>query len=89
MRLVFEANKQRFFSAYRRAQRKDPTLEGTVTLKLAIAPNGSVQSCTIGRSELNNDGLHKRLLSNCRRMKFKNRPEVKVANIEFPINFIP
>ncbi|MBM97226.1 MAG: hypothetical protein CMI09_15415 [Oceanospirillaceae bacterium] len=89
MRLVFEANKQRFFSAYRRAQRQDPTLEGTVTLKLAIAPNGQVTSCTIGSSELNNDGLHKRLLSNCRRMKFKSRPEVDVANVEFPINFIP
>ncbi len=89
MRLVFESNKQRFFSAYRRAQRSDPTLEGTVSLKLEIAPSGKVASCTIGRSELNNEALHKRLLSSCRRMQFKNRPEVQVANVEFPINFIP
>jgi len=89
LRLVFETNKQRFFSAYRRAQRDDPTLAGTVVLDVTILPNGSVQSCEIGSSELNNDGLHKRLLSQCRRMQFKDRPEVETANVEFPINFVP
>ncbi|WP_221793039.1 TonB family protein [Oceanobacter mangrovi] len=89
LRLVFESNKQRFFSAYRRAQRDDPTLAGTVVLDVTILPNGSVESCEIGSSELNNDDLHKRLVSFCRRMEFKNRPEVDKANVEFPINFVP
>lgn len=89
MRLVFESNKQTFFSAYRRAQRANPTLAGTVVLGVTIAPNGSVSSCEIARSELNDDDLHKRLVSQCRRMQFKARPEVDVAKVEFPINFIP
>jgi periplasmic protein TonB len=89
MRLVFETNKQTFFNAYRRAQRSNPTLAGTVVLAVTIAPDGSVSSCEIGRSELKDDDLHKRLLSQCRRMQFKSRPGVEVAKVEFPINFIP
>ncbi|MDO6680916.1 MULTISPECIES: TonB family protein [unclassified Oceanobacter] len=89
MRLVFETSKQSFFNAYRRAQQKDPTLAGTVVLALKITPSGTVQSCEIGRSELNDEALHKRLLSQCRRMRFKDRPEVEVTSVEFPINFVP
>ena len=89
MRLVFETSKQSFFNAYRRAQQKNPTLAGTVVLALKIAPTGVVESCEIGRSELNDDDLHKRLLSQCRRMRFKDRPEVDTASVEFPINFVP
>jgi outer membrane biosynthesis protein TonB len=89
MRLVFETSKQSFFNAYRRAQQKNPTLAGTVVLALKIAPTGAVESCEIGRSELNDDDLHKRLLSQCRRMRFKDRPEVDTASVEFPINFVP
>ncbi|MGB1091486.1 MAG: TonB family protein, partial [Oceanobacter sp.] len=89
MRIVFEVNKQKFFSAYRRAQQKDPTLQGTVVLAIEIQPNGSVSSCEISRSELNNAGLERRLLSTCKRMSFKSRDGVDVAKVEFPINFLP
>lgn len=87
--LVFEQYKVDFDRIYRMSLRKDPTLKGAVTLKLKIQPNGTVSACSVLRSELNDEGLHRRLSMKCTQMKFESRGNVEVAEVEFPIRFMP
>lgn len=89
VRLVFERYNPQFDKIYRRMLRKDPTLEGTVALKLTIAPNGKVTQCQAVSKDITNKGLLKRLVSKCKRMAFKNRPEVKAISLDYPIKLLP
>lgn len=89
LRLVFEDNKVAFDRIYRAALRQNPTLAGTVLLALTIQPDGVVSECRIANSELNDDGVHRRMLAQCRRLQFESRAQVQVAQVEFPITYIP
>lgn len=89
VRLVFERYNPQFDKIYRRMLRKDPTLEGTVALKLTISPSGKVVQCQAVSKDITNKGLMKRLVSKCKRMAFKNRPEVKAISLDYPIKLLP
>jgi len=49
----FDSIGGRLNSAYQKALRDNPTLQGSVTLKLSIDASGSVTSCSIAATELN------------------------------------
>ena len=85
---VFQKNKGSIFNIYNRALRKDPTLQGKVVLELTIAPDGTVTSCKILSSELNNASLEKRLVSKVKQFKFANK-KVPVITVTYPIDFLP
>ncbi|PHS66513.1 MAG: hypothetical protein COB09_03385 [Thalassobium sp.] len=89
LRLVFEQYKVQFDRLYRSALRKNPALAGSVTLKMDVQPDGSVSSCSVFKSELNDAGLHKRLEMKCRQMQFEKRSNIDVTAVEFPIRFMP
>lgn len=89
LRLVFEQYKSQFDPIYRSALRKNPTLKGSATLNLTIAASGAVSSCSVIRSELDDEGLHRRLVMKCKQMNFGAKPNVEVAKVEFPIRFMP
>lgn len=89
LRLVFEQHKSSLDRLYRKALRSNAALEGTVTLKLEIQPDGKVSSCTVINSELKDERLHKRLASRCRLIAFENRSSIDITEVEFPIRFIP
>ena len=89
LRLVFEQHKSAFDRLYRKALRKNAALEGSVTLKLEIQPNGKVSSCKVSDSELTDAKLQKRLASRCRLIAFENKPNIDITTVEFPIRFIP
>lgn len=89
LRLVFEQHKSSFDRLYRKALRSNEALEGSITLKLEIQPDGKVSKCSIATSELNDKKLHKRLAARCRLIAFENRPNLDVTVVEFPIRFIP
>jgi protein TonB len=89
LRLVFERHKSSFDRLYRKALRSNAALEGTVTLKLEIQPNGKVSRCTVANSELKDKKLHKRLASRCRLIAFESRSSIDITEVEFPIRFIP
>lgn len=89
LRLVFEQYKNQFDPIYRAALRKNPTLKGSATLSLKIAANGAVTSCSVIRSELNDEALHRRLAMKCQQMNFGAKANVEVAQVEFPIRFMP
>ena len=61
LRRVFDANKGPMFTIYNKALRDDPTLEGKVQFEFVIEPDGSVSSCKVINSELNNPRLERRL----------------------------
>lgn len=89
LRIVFEDNKTAFDRIYRAALRQNPTLAGTVLLALTIDGNGTVSACGIASSELNDEGVHRRILAQCRRLQFEARTQVQIAHVEFPITYIP
>lgn len=70
IRRTFDQYSARINNAYQRALRDDPTLQGTVSLKLSIAGDGSVSSVSIASSQLNNPDLEGRLLAIVRGMNF-------------------
>jgi protein TonB len=89
LRLVFEQHKSAFDRLYRKALRSNASLEGSVTLKLEIQPNGKVSSCTVTESELKDVRLQKRLASRCRMIAFEDKAGINITVVEFPIRFIP
>ena len=89
LRLAFEQYKVQFDRIYRSALRRNPNLAGSVTLRAEIQPDGSVSSCKVEKSELNNARVHKRLEAKCRQMQFGNRDGVDMTVAEYPIKFIP
>jgi outer membrane biosynthesis protein TonB len=89
LRLVFEQHKSAFDRLYRKALRKNAALEGSVTLKLEIQPNGDVSSCIVTESELKDSRLQKRLASRCRMITFDSKSNIDITVVEFPIRFIP
>jgi len=63
IRKVFDQYGARLNNAHQRALRDDPNLQGSLTLKLAIAPDGSVTSCTVVSSQLNNPELEAKIVA--------------------------
>lgn len=61
IRKVFDQYGAKLNNAYQKALRDDPSMQGTVAFKLTIAPDGSVTSCDITSSDLNNPELENKL----------------------------
>lgn len=89
LRLVFEQYKGEYDKIYRMSLRKTPTLKGSATLSLKVAASGAVTSCSVIKSDLNDDGLHRRLEMKCKQMNFGAKPNVGETQVEFPIRFMP
>ncbi|WP_323750820.1 AgmX/PglI C-terminal domain-containing protein [Marinobacter sp.] len=88
IRQVFDAQKSVLYSLYKRELRKDPTLEGKVTLELIIEPNGSVSACRIVASELSNPALEQRIAMRVQMFDF-GAARVTARKVQFPIDFLP
>lgn len=88
IRQVLDANKGSVYALYRRALRQDPSIEGKLTVKLVIEPNGALSSVTLISSELNAADLVDKLL---RRIRLINFGEAKVTQtqLEYAYNFLP
>ncbi|RMJ06174.1 hypothetical protein DOQ08_00859 [Marinobacter litoralis] len=88
IRQVFDAQKSVLYSLYQRELRKDPTLEGKVTLELTIEPNGSVSACRVVASELSNPTLEQRIAMRVQMFNF-GAAQVTARKVQFPIDFLP
>jgi len=88
IRQVFDAQKSVLYSLYKRELRKDPTLEGKVTLELTIEPNGSVSACRVVASELSNPTLEQRIAMRVQMFDF-GAAQVSTRKVQFPIDFLP
>lgn len=85
---VFDENRAALNTLYRRALRNDPTLRGTVVLRLVILPSGMVADCEIVSSELRDAELERRLVARVRQFDFGAR-DVAVTTTTYPIDFFP
>lgn len=85
---VFQKYKGAFYSMYNRSLRKDPTIQGRVTLELTITPSGRVTACKIISSELGNKTLEKKIIARVKLMKFSAK-DVDTVTVNYPIDFFP
>ncbi|WP_372965528.1 AgmX/PglI C-terminal domain-containing protein [Marinobacter sp.] len=88
IRQVFDTQKSVLYSLYNRELRKDPTLEGKVTLELIIEPDGSVSACKVVASDLRNPALEQRIAMRVQMFDF-GAANVEARKVQFPIDFLP
>lgn len=88
IRKVFDSQKTALYSLYRRELRQDPTLQGKVLLELVIQPDGSVSSCEVVSSELDNPTLESRIALRVRMFNF-GADDVEPRTVRFPVDFLP
>lgn len=88
IQVVFDRYKGQINTIYRRALREDPSLEGTLLLRLEIQPNGSVTACSVVSSELGNPDLERKIVVKVKSLNF-GAANVEVWKGNFPIKFFP
>ena len=88
IRLVLDRNKGAFYTIYRRALRKDPSLEGKVTMLIVVEPDGRVSTCDIVSSELDDAKLERKLVARVKMINF-GQEVAKQTSISYSFNFLP
>lgn len=88
IRRVFDQNGGRLNNAYQRALKDDPSMEGTVRLKLVVDPSGKVVSCEIASSALNNPELEAKIVAIVKSFNF-GADDVETWKGTYPVNFYP
>ncbi len=89
LRRTMDANKSAIYSIYNRELRRKPSLQGSITPELVIESNGSVSSCSVVESTLNEPGLEKKICNRLRLVDFGARPGVDQTRIRYPIELLP
>lgn len=88
IRKVLDANKGAIYAIYRKALRADPSLQGKVTVKLSIEPNGAVSKVELVFSELDSEDVENKLLSRIRLISFGEQ-NVTTTLLDYSFNFLP
>ena len=88
IRQKMEEAKGRIFGIYNRALRENPSLQGKVTFKLVIEPNGAVSSAQVISSELNDPELERKLLAAIRGIQF-GTSDVLQTTLNYSFDFLP
>lgn len=88
IRRIFDQNGGRLNNAYQRALKDDPSMEGTVRLKLTVDPSGKVLSCEVASSALNNPDLEAKIVSIVKGFNF-GEDDVELWKGTYPVNFYP
>lgn len=87
IRKAFDRYTARVNNLYQRALRDDPTMQGTVVLKVTVAPDGSVTAASIASSQLNNPELEAKIISMVRGFNF-GAMEVESWTGPIDVNFL-
>lgn len=88
IRKVFDRYGARLNNLYQRALRDDPTMQGTVMLKLSVAPDGSVTAVSVANSQLNNADLESKIAALVRGFNF-GAMDVEAWSGNYELNFLP
>ena len=88
IRKVLDANKGAIYAIYRKALRSDPSLQGKVTVKLSIEPNGGVSKVELVFSELDSKGVENKLLRRIKLINFGDQNVTKTI-LDYSFNFLP
>lgn len=85
---VMSQAKGKLNSAYKRALDEDPTMQGSITVRLKISADGSVISASIVSSDLNNATLESKMIAIIKGMNFDSG-EYDTWDDTYKFNFIP
>lgn len=88
IRKVLDANKSAVYSLYRQALRENPDLEGKVSFRLRIEPNGTISELVLVSSELNDTDLERKLMTRIKMINFGVQ-DVLPTELEYAFNFLP
>jgi len=88
IRRVMDSNKGAIFAIYNRALRADPLLEGKLVFEMVIEPDGSVSAVERLSSELEDDGLTRKILSRIRLIRF-GAAGVQRTRVNYSFDFLP
>jgi hypothetical protein len=88
IRLVWQQNIGALQAIYRRALRKDPSLEGKVVFSFVIEPDGGVSSAKVLSSDLNNPKLERKLSSRLKLINFGSEPVAQTPT-QWAVDFLP
>lgn len=88
IRKTFDQYGGRLNNLYQRALRDDPTMQGTVSLKLTVAPDGSVSNCSVASSQLNNPELEGKIVAIVKGFNF-GADTVEIWSGTHALNFFP
>jgi outer membrane biosynthesis protein TonB len=88
IRAVLDKNQGAFYTLYRRALRKNPSLQGKVTVEIVVAGNGQVKACEILSSDLNDAELERKLVNRIRMINF-GQELVSETKLNYSFNFLP
>ncbi|KPV94277.1 hypothetical protein AN214_03696 [Pseudoalteromonas sp. P1-9] len=88
IRAVLDKNQGAFYTLYRRALRKNPSLQGKVTVEIVVAGNGQVKDCQILSSDLNDAELERKLVNRIRMINFGSEL-VSETKLNYSFNFLP
>ena len=88
IRAVLDKNQGAFYTLYRRALRKDPSLQGKVTVEIVVAGNGRVSDCKILSSDLNAPELERKLINRIKMINFGS-DLVSETRLNYSFNFLP
>lgn len=85
---VIDRYKARLDNLYQRALRDDPTMQGTVVMKITVEPDGSVSAASVSSSELNNSELEQKMVTMVRGFNF-GAMNVEPWSGPLSVNFYP
>lgn len=88
IQIIFDRNKSSLFALYQRALRKNPTLQGTLVLKLEIQPSGKVSAASVVSSEIDDKVLVGKIVNRVKLFNFGAK-NVPVWRGNYPIKFFP
>ncbi len=88
IRKVMDSNKGAIFAIYNRALRRNPALQGKVTVSMVIEPDGKVSAVKLVSSELQDKSLERKLLARIRLILF-GADNVIRTTLNYSFDFLP
>jgi TonB family protein len=87
---VFDRNKSSFVSIFNRAQRDNTNIsDGTISVRIAISPNGDVTECTIVSSTFNDPDFERKVRDRVLALHFRPKSVPPFVVASYPIAFHP
>lgn len=86
---TLDENKSVILSIYYRELRRQPSLQGNLTPELVIEENGTVSSCNVVSSTVDEPKLEQKICNRLRLVNFGERPGVEPMTVRYPIELLP
>ncbi len=89
IQIVFDRHKAALYRIYNRELRRDPTLQGQMTLRIRIEPDGSVSLCVLQATDMKAPQLSAQVVERVKTFDFGAKDGISVVTILYPIDFLP